>query len=122
MPAGSARRASARAGFPSDCRPPPTPASTPPPPPQAGGLGEAGLGRVEIPERLLRTPEVGLDSEAAIQPAHPMSLSMNAMARAIEGKGQARPDFAQAWRVERQQEAIQRSMRERRWVRIDEIT
>ena len=88
----------------------------------AGRLGETGLGRVEIPERLLRTPEVGLDSEAAIQPAHPMSLSMNAMARAIEGKGQARPDFAQAWRVERQQEAIQRSMRERRWVRIDEIT
>ena len=88
---------------------------------RAGRLGDAGMERIAIPERLLRTAEVSIDAEAEIQPAHPMALSMNAMARAIEGKGAAHPDFAQAWMVERMLEAVRRSSSERRWVRIDEI-
>jgi predicted dehydrogenase len=87
----------------------------------AGKVGGRELTPVALPDRLTKTPEVGIDYEVAIQPAHPMALSMNAMARAIEGTGRARPDFAQAWAVERQQEAIRRSAAERRWVRIEEI-
>lgn len=87
---------------------------------RAGRISEAGLEPVTIPERLLRTPDIAIDADFAIQPAHPMALSMNAMARAIEGRGTARPDFAQAWYVERLQEAVRRSA-ERRWVRLEEI-
>jgi len=88
----------------------------------AGRLGDAGLRRIEIPERLLRTPAVALDADAPVPPSYPMALSMNAMARAIEGHGRARPDFAQAWQVERIQEAIRRSALERRWIRLTEIS
>lgn len=87
----------------------------------AGKLGGAWE-RIQLPERLLKTPEVGLDADAAIQPAHGMALSMNAMARAIRGEGRARPDFEQAWAVERALEAVRRSSEARRWVRLDEIT
>ena len=54
-------------------------------------------------------------------PAFPMALAMSAMVSAIEGRGQARPDFAQAWMVERVLEAVRRSSAERRWVGINEI-
>jgi predicted dehydrogenase len=87
----------------------------------AGKLGDAGMQRIEIPERLLRTPEIGIDADFKIPPSYPMALSMNAMVRAIEGTGKARPDFAQAWHVERLQEALRRSATERRWVRPNEI-
>jgi predicted dehydrogenase len=88
----------------------------------AGRLGEAGLERIEIPERLLRTPDIGIDASTKIQPSHPMALSMHAMAQAIRGEGKAHPDFEQAWQVERLQEAVRRSAAERRWVGLDEIT
>jgi predicted dehydrogenase len=87
----------------------------------AGTLGEAGLHPVEIPERLLRAPEVTIDAAADPQPAYPMALSMQRMAQAIRGEGSAAPDFAQAFTVERVLEAARRSMVERRWVRINEI-
>jgi predicted dehydrogenase len=51
-----------------------------------------------------------------------MAISMNAMVRAIEGKATARPDFDQAWKVERVLEAVRRSSAQRRWVRLAEIT
>ncbi len=86
----------------------------------AGKLGGA-LEKIEIPDALLRSPEVAIDADFAIPPSYPMALSMNAMARAIEGKGGARPDFEQSWQVERLQEAIRLSQAERRWVRIDGI-
>jgi predicted dehydrogenase len=86
----------------------------------AGQLGGT-LEKIEIPTQLLDTPEIGIDASFQIAPAHPMALSMNAMVRAIEGKGKAHPDFEQAWQVERLQEAVRRSQAERRWVRIDEI-
>jgi len=88
----------------------------------AGRLGDAGLERIEIPERLLRTSEIGIDASSKIQPSHPMALSMHAMAQAIRGEGKARPDFDQAWEVEKLQEAVRRSAAEHRWVRPDEIT
>jgi predicted dehydrogenase len=88
----------------------------------AGRLGGAGLERIEIPQRLLRTSEIGIDASFKIQPSHPMALSMHAMAQAIRGQGKARPDFDQAWQVERLQEAVRRSTAERRWVRLAEIT
>jgi predicted dehydrogenase len=50
-----------------------------------------------------------------------MALSMQAMVEAIAGRGQAVPDFAAAFKVERVQEAIRRSSAERRWVRLEEI-
>ena len=88
----------------------------------AGKLGGPGLARVEIPERLLKTPGIGLDAGCDIQPSYPMALSMNAMVQAIRGGGgRAHPDFEQGWQVERLQEAVRLSMAERRWVKIEEI-
>ncbi len=87
----------------------------------AGKLGDAGLEPVVIPERLLRTPDVEIDADAAVPPAYPMALSMHAMVQAIRGEAPARPDFAQAWTVERMLDAVRRSSDERRWVRLDEI-
>jgi len=88
---------------------------------RAGKLGGAGMELIEIPQRLLRTTEIGIDAGCEIQPSHPMALSMNAMVRAIRGEGRAHPDFEQAWQVERLQEAVRRSAAERRWVRVEEI-
>ncbi len=87
----------------------------------AGALGSKSVERVEIPERFLRTTDINITSEADIQPSYPMALSMHNMVQAIRGKGKARPDFAQAWYVERVQEAVRRSSSERRWVRLDEV-
>lgn len=86
----------------------------------AGKLG-ASMAKVEIPERFLRSPDVGITAEADIQPAYPMALSMQRMVSAIRGDNQARPDFEQAWFVERVQEAVRISAAERRWVRVAEI-
>jgi predicted dehydrogenase len=88
---------------------------------QAGTLGASGLQAMEIPERLLQTPEIGLTSAAPMPPAHPMALSMHRMAAAIQGAGYASPDFAQAWTVERILDAARRSVAERRWLRLQEI-
>jgi predicted dehydrogenase len=87
----------------------------------AGALGGAGMEKIEIPQRLLKTPEVGLDAEAEPNASHPMALSMHRMAGAIRGQGPAAPDFNQAWTVECVLEAARRSAEERRWVRLAEI-
>lgn len=88
----------------------------------AGTLDGVRLEKVDLPERLLRTPDVGIGADSNVQPAYPMALSMHRMVQAIAGKGVARPDFEQAWFVERVQEAVRRSSAEQRWVRIEEIT
>lgn len=88
---------------------------------QAGRLGGAGLQPIEIPEHLLYTPDVRIDADTAVAPAYPMALSMHAMVQAIRGGGEARPDFAQAWKVERILDAVRRSSEARRWTRLDEI-
>jgi len=88
---------------------------------QAGKLGATSLAPIELPERFMRTPGIGIDADFAVAPAYPMALSMNAMVQAIKGQGKARPDFEQAWQVERLQEAVRLSATERRWVRLVEI-
>ena len=87
----------------------------------AGALGGSGMEKIEIPERLLKTPELGIDYTVEPNAAHPMAIAMNRMVQAIHGDGSAAPDFAQAWIVERILEAARRSNLERRWVRLDEI-
>jgi predicted dehydrogenase len=87
----------------------------------AGKLGDAAPQKLEIPQRFLHSPDIGIDASAQIQATHPMALSMHAMANAVRGQGRARPDFAQAWKVERALEAVRRSVADRRWVRLDEI-
>jgi predicted dehydrogenase len=87
----------------------------------AGKLGAAGLERMEIPRRLLKSPAVGIDADCEIQPAYPMALSMNAMVQAIRGEGRAHPDFDQAWQIEKLLEAVRRSAAGRRWIKLDEI-
>lgn len=86
----------------------------------AGSL-DGKMEKVEIPERFLRTPEVGIDIDTQLQASYSMALSMHRMVQAIHGKDRARPDFDQAWFVERVQEAVRRSVAGRRWVRIAEI-
>lgn len=87
----------------------------------AGSLNDATLQPIQIPDRLLRTPDVAIDADIQLQPAYPMALAMHSMVRAIHKKGVARPDFEQAWYVERVQEAVRRSAAERRWIRLAEI-
>jgi len=87
----------------------------------AGTLAAGRLEKVDMPQRLLETAEVGIGADVEPQPAYPMALSMSRMARAIRGDGPASPDFEQAWRVEQVLEAARRSSSERRWVRIGEI-
>ena len=87
----------------------------------AGRRGSTELAKIEIPERLRHAASLGIDAECQIQPAFPMALSMQTMVQAIEGVSEPRPDFAQAWMVERIQEAVRVSSAERRWVRVDEI-
>jgi predicted dehydrogenase len=88
----------------------------------AGALDGTGMEKIEIPERLLKTREVAIDDTVEPNASHPMALSMNRMAQVIRGAGQASPDFAQAWTVERVLEAARRSAQERRWVGSGEIT
>jgi predicted dehydrogenase len=88
----------------------------------AGTLDRGSMEKIDIPERLLRTPDAGVDYTVGIQPVYPMALSMNRMVQTIHGRGPASPDFEQAWTVERALEAARRSAQERRWVRLDEIT
>jgi predicted dehydrogenase len=87
----------------------------------AGTLERGAMEKVEIPERFLRTPDVGVDFNVDVQPVYPMALSMNRMIQTIRGAGPARPDFDQAWAVERALEAARRSVAERRWVRLEEV-
>jgi predicted dehydrogenase len=89
----------------------------------AGTLGVGRMEKVDIPERLLRTPDVGIAADVEPQPSYPMALSMHRMVRAIQGGAghQASPDFGQGWRVEQALEAARRSSAERCWVRIDDI-
>jgi predicted dehydrogenase len=87
----------------------------------AGTLESGRMEKLEIPERLLRSAEVGVDFATDPQPVYPMALSMSRMAQSIRGAGQAKPDFDQAWAVECALEAARRSAEERRWVSLKEI-
>jgi predicted dehydrogenase len=87
----------------------------------AGTLTGARFEKIDIPQRLLHSPEVSVDFDVEPQPVYPMALSMHRMLEAIRGKGAAAPDFGQAWEVERALEATRRSAQERRWVRLEEI-
>jgi predicted dehydrogenase len=51
-----------------------------------------------------------------------MALAMHSMVQAVHGRASARPDFEQAWYVERLQEAVRLSAAEHRWVRVAEIS
>ena len=54
-------------------------------------------------------------------PAYPMALTMRSLVEAIEGKGDAVPDFALALEVEKVLEAARISTAERRWVKLSSI-
>ena len=87
----------------------------------AGTLESGQMEKVDIPERLLRTPDIGVDYSIDPQPVYPMGLSMNRMIQSIRGGGPAKPDFDQAFAVECVLEAARRSAEERRWVSLKEI-
>jgi predicted dehydrogenase len=87
----------------------------------AGTLENGRMEKIDIPERFVRSPEVGVDFAADPQPVYPMALSMSRMVQSIQGAGSAKPDFDQAWAVECALEAARRSTEERRWVRLEEI-
>jgi predicted dehydrogenase len=87
----------------------------------AGTLESGGMEKVEMPDRLLRSADVGVDYAADPQPVYPMALAMSRMVESIRGNGPAKPDFDQAWAVECALEAARRSMEEHRWVSLGEI-
>jgi predicted dehydrogenase len=89
---------------------------------QAGTLESGSMQKIDVPERLLRTPEVGIDSGFEPQASYPMALAMSRMVQSIHGTGPAKPDFEQAWAVECALEAARRSAAERRWVRVEEVS
>jgi predicted dehydrogenase len=88
----------------------------------AGTLESGRMEKIDIPERLLRSADVGVDYAADPQPVYPMALSMSRMVQTIRGTGPAKPDFDQAWGVECALEAARRSAEERRWVHLEEIS
>jgi len=88
---------------------------------RAGTLESGRMETLDMPERLLRTADVGVDSAADPQPVYPMALSMSRMVQSIHGGGAAKPDFEQAWAVECALEAARLSMDEHRWVSLNEI-
>lgn len=85
-----------------------------------GAVGGA-LEPVEIAREMATPPGGSLGWDFELQPSVGMALSMHNMLQAIRGEAKAAPDFAQAFEVERVQEAIRRSSTERRWVRIAEV-
>jgi predicted dehydrogenase len=87
---------------------------------RVGTLDGGRMEKVEIPDRLLRDPGVNVDFAVDPPPVFPMALSMLHMVQNIRGTGVAKPDFEQAWAVERALEAARRSAEERRWVRLEE--
>jgi len=89
---------------------------------QAGTLDNNRIEAISIPQRLLQSPDMDVGYDVEPQPVYPMALSMQRMTQAALGKGAARPDFDQAWRVECVLEAVRRSTQERRWVRLSEIS
>ena len=88
---------------------------------RAGTVGSTGLDDIEIPERLMRAPEVTIGPEAEPAGIQGIALAMNHMVEAIRGASSPSPDFGQAWTVERLLEAARRSSNGRCWVRLDEI-
>jgi predicted dehydrogenase len=86
-----------------------------------GGKLGGSLTDIAIADSFKTAPGVTLDWQSDPQPSFPMALSMQAMVDAIEGRGRAAPDFAQALEIERIQEAIRLSSIERRWVRIADV-
>ncbi len=86
-----------------------------------GGQVGGDFASIEIDDRYKSAPDIALDWQADVQPSYPMAISMHAMVEAIQGRGSAAPDFAQALEIERIQEAIRVSSAERRWVRIVDI-
>jgi len=86
-----------------------------------GAIGGAGLEKIEPPVTMLRSPDVGITADYEPQASHGMALSMKCMVESIRGQGAAKPDFEQAWTVERVLEAARRSSEQRRWVRLEEI-
>jgi predicted dehydrogenase len=86
-----------------------------------GGQLGGSLDDIAIANSFKSAPGIALDWQSEPQPSFPMALSMQAMVDAIEGRGQAAPDFAQALEIERIQEAIRLSSLERRWVRIADV-
>ena len=88
---------------------------------RAAKLGSMTLEPVDLPDRLMNPPGIGIGPEVQPQAAHGMAISMQAMIKAIKEGGPAAPDFTQAWNVERVQEAIRLSSEERRWVALEDI-
>jgi predicted dehydrogenase len=88
----------------------------------AGTLASGRLEPVQIPPRLLQSPDVLVGAEVDPQPVYPMALSMQRMVQAIRGGAAAAPGFEQSWQVERILEAARRSTVERRWVRVEEVS
>lgn len=84
---------------------------------QLGGVLEP----LALDPAYLSHPGLSLDWQAEVQPSYPMALAMQAMVAAIGGQGQAAPDFARAFEVERVQEAIRRSSAGRCWVKLAEV-
>ena len=85
----------------------------------AGTLEGGRMEKVEVPERLLRSADVGMDYAGEPPPVYPMALSMSRMVACIHGGGLATPDFERAWVVECTLEAARKSNVERRWVEVD---
>ena len=88
---------------------------------RAGQLGGA-MAEIAIPDAFKAAPGITLDWQSEPQPSFPMALSMQAMVEAIEGHGNAAPDFAEALEVERLQEAIRLSSEARCWVWLADVT
>ena len=87
----------------------------------AGTADSTCLEPVQIPPRLRNLPG-GARADTLTPPAAvPMSWSFQDLLRAVREGTSCRPDFAQAWKVERILEAARRSQQTRAWVDLADV-
>lgn len=87
--------------------------------------GEAGARDVVALKPVeLETPDdpaIAMDWISNPPPSYPMAMTMQSLVDAIDGKGEAIPDFSMALEVERILEAARISSSERRWVQLNSL-
>jgi predicted dehydrogenase len=89
---------------------------------QAGNYGEPAGGWLDIPAEYFQVPGTGFSKENAPPYMVSMGWMFHDMLRTIREGGAGSPSFSEAVHAQRVFEAVIRSDRERRWIRIDEMS
>lgn len=86
-------------------------------------FGDLSHPQLETVSSFDSAPTSGIATETCSfpPPALPMAISMKRMVETIQRRNAARPDFEQAWQVERVLEAMRISSVQRTWIKIADV-